>query len=116
MFVHTTPRTFLILAFCLFLGTLFPGFEHSSFADGTYQGVGSCASSNCHGQPHANTTLEGRILHDEFSIWYTYDRHSKAFSALLTAEGKKIASNLSINEPDKDARCINCHATNAPKD
>lgn len=80
--------------------------------DASFTGAGSCASSNCHGSVWPRTG--GRIPQNEYYIWSTRDRHSKAYQALLGPESRQIAKNLKIEAPETAALCLNCHSTNAP--
>jgi hypothetical protein len=78
-----------------------------------YTGAGSCSSSHCHGslRPRA----ENRVTQDEHTIWVTKDEHAQAYSHLLSERSKTIARNLKMQAPpEKDARCLDCHALNAP--
>jgi hypothetical protein len=79
-----------------------------------FLGVSSCASSHCHGsaKPRSSTP----VLQNEFFTWYKRDNHSKAYRSLLTAEAIAIASHLDIGAPEKAHQCLQCHATNAPKE
>ncbi len=77
-----------------------------------YLGVSSCASSNCHGSSRPRETSP--VLQNEFFSWYKKDEHSKAYKSLLTPEAKRMAFHLGLGAPEKEHRCLNCHATNAP--
>lgn len=77
-----------------------------------YLGVSSCASSNCHGSSRPRETSP--VLQNEFFSWYKKDEHSKAYKSLLTPEAKRMAFQLGIGAPEKEQRCLGCHATNAP--
>ena len=77
-----------------------------------FVGVGSCSSSNCHGSV---TPLKGsNVLQNEYVSWQRHDLHSKAYINLTGADGKRIAENLGIANPEKEKECLDCHATNAP--
>src|SRR6266516_4277614 len=73
-----------------------------------YTGAGSCSSSNCHGSVWPKTG--GNINQNEYTVWSTKDRHSKAYSVLLEPRSKQIARNLKIGKPEAEALCLNCHA------
>jgi hypothetical protein len=77
-----------------------------------FMGVGSCSSSNCHGSsvPRAGSN----IAQNEYIIWLKHDRHSKAFDALLSADGKIIAHHLGIESAEKSNDCLVCHSTKLP--
>src|ERR1051325_7892977 len=77
-----------------------------------YTGAGSCSSSNCHGSVWPKTG--GNVNQNEYTVWSTRDRHSKAYSVLLEPRSKQIARNLKIDQPEMAAACLDCHATNVP--
>ncbi len=83
-------------------------FSEPSFAK--YVGVGSCSSSNCHGgvSPKAGST----ILQNEYITWQKQDLHSRAYNSLLSPEGRRIGKLLGLEHPEKEALCLDCHATN----
>lgn len=74
-----------------------------------YEGVGTCASSGCHGRvsPHSLTN----VLQNEYYTWSRYDQHSKAFEHLTNEQGLIIAAHLGIKNPDQDKQCLSCHST-----
>lgn len=76
-----------------------------------YLGVGSCASSNCHGQVTGSAT--SNVLRNEFSTWYKFDQHAQGYKSLLSEESKRIAYHLGLGEPHREKLCLDCHATNA---
>ena len=78
-----------------------------------YLGVGSCASSNCHGNATAKTGIN--IHGNEYITWKRHDSHSKAWSVLTNSDSKIIGKHLGINNPEKDQTCLSCHSTNAPE-
>ena len=75
-------------------------------------GVGSCASSVCHGavQP---PNRPGALM-NEFITWSHEDAHAKAYQALLSPQGHKIAAKLGI-EAQTSKLCLACHADNVPE-
>ena len=74
-----------------------------------YNGVASCASSNCHGGAAPRQTSS--VLQNEYVTWSKHDRHSKAYQSLLGAEGKRIGMHLGITAPEKEEWCLRCHST-----
>jgi hypothetical protein len=78
-----------------------------------FMGTGSCSSSNCHGavQPQKNS----HVLQNEYSTWIKHDKHSKAYAALLSPEGKRMAAHLNIKDATEEPRCLKCHATYVPE-
>lgn len=79
-------------------------------APGMFMGVGSCSSSNCHGNPNP---VKGRanILQNEYVTWSRHDKHSKAYEALMSDDSKRIAHHLGIAAPEEDKLCLQCHST-----
>ncbi len=78
-----------------------------------YLGSGSCVGSGCHtgdAKPHS-----GRQVGDENTIWADSDPHSKAFKSLTNKKGKDIAAAMKIDDAAKSAKCLQCHAQDAPK-
>src|SRR5262249_47923289 len=99
--------TFLALFHLLSLG--------NSFADpggNRYLGTGSCSSSACHGGTQPKNG--GSILQNEYVTWSKFDAHSKAWSVLTSADSKKIAAHLGIQDPSHETLCLSCHSTNVP--
>jgi hypothetical protein len=72
-----------------------------------FLGVGECANPLCHGGGQG-----GRVRLDEYLVWHQRDRHAGAYRSLLEPRGQQIAKNLGIAAPEKDARCLDCHAAN----
>ncbi|HSR66350.1 MAG TPA: multiheme c-type cytochrome [Acidobacteriota bacterium] len=75
-------------------------------------GAESCAGPVCHGSPAPY--LDGDIRRNEFQIWSSHDRHSKAFSVLLNDTSRQIASNLGIGPAQQADLCLDCHAFKLP--
>jgi hypothetical protein len=67
-----------------------------------YFGAGSCAAQACHGG-----AFEER---QEYKIWATRDKHSKAYEVLTGALGQRIGQRLGL-EPAQAPECLNCHGT-----
>jgi hypothetical protein len=78
-----------------------------------YVGAAACASQNCHGSATARRDSE-TSLQNEYVTWSREDRHAKAYAILDGPLGKRIASQLGIANPQKEKRCLDCHATNVP--
>lgn len=74
-----------------------------------YIGVGTCASSNCHG--NAAPVRGSHIQQNEFVTWFRRDKHSKAYSVLLNPLSKRIGYHLGIDSPEKEPLCLSCHST-----
>lgn len=74
-----------------------------------YIGPGSCAATSCHGsvQPVAGS----RILQNEYSTWIVKDKHSRAYQALTSDIGERIARILKLNAKAAESpKCLTCHA------
>ena len=65
-------------------------------------GAGSCAAQACHGG-----ASEAR---QEYKIWATRDRHSRAYEVLTGRLGRRIGSRLGL-EPTGAPECLSCHGT-----
>ncbi len=73
-------------------------------------GVASCASSTCHGKI---TPQEAEnVWLNEYRIWSTQDRHSRAFQTLATEESRRIAQKLGLPSAQTAKICLDCHADN----
>jgi len=74
-----------------------------------YIGPGSCAATSCHGSvaPIAGS----RILQNEYSTWIIKDKHSRAYQALTSDIGERIARILKLNaKAEESPKCLTCHA------
>jgi hypothetical protein len=69
-------------------------------------GAGSCAAQACHGG-----ASEAR---QEYKIWATRDRHSRAYEVLTGELGRRIGSRLDL-EPTGAPECLGCHGTTGVK-
>lgn len=80
--------------------------------DPVHLGVGTCANSTCHGA--AMPSPGSMVTQREFMVWRDYDRHSKAYTALLGERAKAIAGHLGIAAAEKAPACLACHSDNVP--
>lgn len=78
-----------------------------------YSGVETCANSQCHGSASVNP--ESGVNRNEFTVWHNQDPHSKAYKSLQSDRGKRIASNLGLNDPTSAEICLSCHTNNVPE-
>ena len=84
--------------------------ELPQYAPEKHMGVASCASSVCHS---ANTIeVQSNIWQTEYRRWLLHDRHSKAYSTLLSPQSKNIAAKLGLANAATAEICLNCHADN----
>ena len=74
-------------------------------------GVGSCASSLCHG---AIETWKGSsVLQNEYVTWSRSDKHHRSYSVLLNERSREIAKKLDLPRPAHQSDvCLDCHAHN----
>ena len=79
---------------------------------GKYMGTGTCSSSNCHGSVHPRKSSD--VLQNEYYTWMKHDKHSKAYSVLMGADGRRMASLLNIKDASNEPLCLKCHATYVP--
>jgi hypothetical protein len=80
-----------------------------------YIGAGGCASSNCHGATTPQAASDARILGNEYAMWSTGDKHSRAFQVLRESRGKRMAEILRIADDTRDRRCTVCHVAGSPE-
>jgi hypothetical protein len=65
-------------------------------------GAGSCAAQACHGG--------GTAAREEYKVWATRDRHSKAYDVLSGELGRRIGERLRLDPPNAP-QCLSCHGT-----
>ncbi len=87
----------------------------SAVAGGLYEGVASCAGSTCHGRNEG----DGKVVRqDELLHWQEPSSrggaHSRAYAALGSARGQRIAAALGLGSATSAPACLGCHATYAP--
>lgn len=81
--------------------------------EGDFLGVGSCASTVCHGSVvHRGGS---NVAQNEYLVWSERDRHRKAFETLRSDRSRSIATKLGLGDPTQANLCLDCHATNAPR-
>ena len=74
-----------------------------------YIGPGSCAATSCHGS--VRPVAGSRILQSEYSTWILKDKHSRAFQALTSEGGERMARILKLGARAEDSpKCLACHA------
>ena len=77
-------------------------------------GMGSCASSLCHGA--VETWKKSNVLQNEYVTWSRRDKHARAYTVLLNDRSKEIARKLELPVPaHRSALCLDCHAHNVPE-
>ena len=76
-------------------------------------GVGSCASSLCHGA--VETWKDSPVLQNEYITWSRADKHARAYSVLLNDRSREIVRRLGVTQPaHQNDLCLDCHAHNPP--
>ncbi|MBV1916557.1 MAG: cytochrome c family protein, partial [Sphingomonadaceae bacterium] len=84
-------------------------------ASGRFEGVASCAGSTCHGRSEG----DGKIVRqDELRSWQEPSSksgaHARAYTALTSPRGARIAADLGLGKAANAPACLGCHATFAP--
>ena len=83
-----------------------------NYAQDKTLGVGSCASSLCHG---ALETWKGsNVLQNEYVTWSRSDKHHlRAYQILFSERSKEIAKKLNLPKPaHQTTECLDCHTHN----
>ncbi len=74
-------------------------------------GVGSCASSLCHGA--VETWRDSNVFQNEYVTWSRSDKHARAYAVLLNDKSKAIAKKLALPKPAHESDlCLDCHTHN----
>src|SRR3954470_13053484 len=74
-------------------------------------GVGTCASSMCHGA--VETWKDSNVRQNEYITWSRSDKHARSYSVLLNDRSKEIAKKLGLPQPaHKSDLCLDCHTHN----
>jgi hypothetical protein len=72
-------------------------------------GVGSCASSLCHGA--VESWKDSPVLQNEYITWSRQDKHARAYSVLLSERSREITKKLRAPQPAHENKlCLDCHA------
>ncbi len=71
-----------------------------------------CARCHQTGQEMESPRL---VLHDEFKTWKSFDRHSRAFTTLISDRSREIGARLYGDKVDVSTlkECLTCHGTDA---
>jgi hypothetical protein len=105
---------FRVLAILLLALVTLPA-RSGAAGDASYVGVASCAGSTCHGRPVGNGAV---VRQDEIAHWQEPSSqggaHSRAYAALLSARGQRIAATLGLGSAQSAGDCLGCHATAVP--
>jgi hypothetical protein len=77
-----------------------------------HNGVASCATSACHGKV---APVAGRnVWLNEYHLWSTQDRHSRAYQTLMSSASRSMAERLGLPNAHTAQACLTCHADNVP--
>ncbi|MFT6406801.1 MAG: hypothetical protein ACJAQ6_000211 [Arenicella sp.] len=116
--MHKLKRSLLLLASLVLASSHFTdaaaadgdSTELPQYAPQKHMGVATCGNSTC----HSVTQLEepSNVLQNEYQTWLFHDRHSKAYSTLLSEQSQRIADKLGIENASKAGICLDCHADN----
>lgn len=80
-----------------------------------YTGVGSCASSNCHGSVTPQSLPKIDIAQNEHYIWLKKDKHARAYEVLHNKRSLRIAKILGLQGgAHQSPKCLTCHALMIP--
>ncbi|HUN50641.1 MAG TPA: multiheme c-type cytochrome [Candidatus Sulfotelmatobacter sp.] len=77
-------------------------------------GVNTCSGSTCHGSAAPWRTSD--VEQNEYITWSQKDKHAKAYAALSSERGKRIARNLGIGDATKATICLSCHTDYVAED
>jgi len=77
-----------------------------------YVGAGGCSAPACHGSVRPMT--QTRVWQNEYSIWVTQDKHSRAYSVLSGPVAVRMAKILGLPAANSAPKCLACHAIDAP--
>lgn len=80
----------------------------------TYIGVSGCMGSGCH-DDEKPTEHSGKLIGDEYNIWFDHDPHKDACETLFDDASTEIAEKLSLADPAASERCLSCHTTYPPE-
>lgn len=86
------------------------------FLDGQMRaGVPSCSTAGCHGDQVTGPGAGPVVGQNEYFKWRSAGQagaHSRAYEALTSPWGKRIAANLGIGKAHEAKLCLDCHADN----
>lgn len=102
----------LFLAVFLLADNIEPAGALAASNSARFEGVATCAGSTCHGRAEGNGEI---VRQDEIASWQepssSTGAHSRAYAALASPRGKKIAANLGLGPATAAPACLGCHAT-----
>lgn len=95
-----TRRSWTLVLMVVLGMTLFTALNAAAQAP-AHKVVGAEKCKMCH---------QGPAKGNQFQIW-TASNHAKAYATLATPEALEAGKKLGIAEPQKDEKCLSCHAT-----
>lgn len=102
----------IVLAVFLLADNIGASGAQAASGNARYEGVATCAGSTCHGRAEGNGEV---VRQDEIASWQepssSTGAHSRAYAALASPRGKKIAANLGLGAATSASACLGCHAT-----
>src|SRR5947207_2471359 len=79
-----------------------------------FAGTANCSARGCHGG--TKPVEDESTQRNEYTHILLYDKHARAYQALTSERGKRMAENLAATnsdgkkiDADKDTRCLACH-------
>jgi hypothetical protein len=101
----------VLCALCAAIVTV-TGLRTAKAEHGKHLGAAACASSICHGA--LAPRRDSGVALDEYGIWLSRDRHSKAYQSLLGDSARRISQALAIGPAETEPACLECHTDNVP--
>ena len=95
----------------LLLYAMAPAAELPSDAPDRHLGVATCRSALCHNAVAPWRQSGARL--DEYRVWRRDDAHARAYDALQSEAGRRIAQRAGVEVPEHAAACLDCHADRA---
>ena len=91
----------LLTLFCLVLAAALLTGAGLALAADQFELVGSAKCKMCHKKDASG---------NQWAVWEN-SQHAKAFATLASDESKAIAKDMGLGDPQKEAACLKCHAT-----
>ena len=105
------PKLFMIALVLLHASIAYGAAALPQYSHDKSLGVGSCASSLCHGA--IETWRDSNVFQNEYVTWSRSDKHARAYTVLLNDKSKAIAKRLALPKPAHESDiCLDCHTHN----
>jgi len=106
---RATPFALALCVACVVFVASAKAQSSKSSTEAKYIGPGSCAATACHGS--VKPVAESRIFQNEYSTWILKDKHARAYQALTSEVGERMARILKLGAKAAQApKCLACHA------